>query len=158
MVAQRRASSVLLNEGVTRRHHATKEDIVQMQNRDDEPVGDNRKQVNFANVTVLDFPMQLGANTSMRSPLTIGWKFLKRKDYDIDRYEEMRPASRRRPYNQLRIPEEERTNILLKQGYSLQEIATTAVAAFNQKKLDSLYGALVKAGQQLSRKTNVLSL
>ena len=126
-----------------------------------------QRSVSFGNIQVLEFPMELGDNPAVTRgcPLTIGWEMLQRTSYDVESYEQLRSTHRRRSSNELRIPTEKRTQILLDQGHTLQEIASTAMAALKIKDLrllsiqnrnrnfDLLYGALVMAGRRVAAKT-----
>lgn len=137
------------------------------------PIQDNRENaeikriVSFGDIHVMKFPMELGDNPSVTRgcPLTLGWEMLERTSYDVESYERLRTSERRRSSQELRIPTEKRTQILLDQGHSLKEIASTALDALrikdsrslsNQnfnKNFDRLYGALVMAGRRVAAKT-----
>jgi hypothetical protein len=130
-------------------------------------VAEVSRTVSFGDIQVMEFPIELGDNPSVTRgcPLTIGWEMLKRTVYDVESYERLRLTERRRSSKQLRIPTEKRTQILLNQGHSLQEIASTALAALKIKdsrsittqnrnqNFDRLYGALVMAGRRVAAKT-----
>jgi hypothetical protein len=129
-----------------------------------------RKRVSFSDVHVIEFPIELGDNPSVTRgcPLTLGWDVLSRTSYDVDTYESIRPIDQRRSVKNLRISPSRRTQILLDQGHSLQEIASTAIDVLKLKgsrsrsvqnrKYDRLYGALVKAGHRVASKANLASI
>jgi hypothetical protein len=135
--------------------------------QDRKEVAEVSRTVSFGDIQVMEFPMELGDNPSVTRgcPLTIGWEMLRRTVYDVESYERLRPPERRRSSKQLRIPTEKRTQILLNQGHSLQEIASTAKTALKIKdsrlltsqnrnqNFDRLYGALVMAGRRVAAKT-----
>jgi hypothetical protein len=123
------------------------------------------RTVSFGDVHIMEFPLELGDNPSVTRgcPLRLGWELLKRTDYDVESYERLRPS--RRSTKQLRIPMEKRTEILLNQGHSLQEIASTALAALKikdsrilniqnrRRNFDLLYRGLVNAGHRMASQT-----
>ena len=96
---------------------------------------DDEKQVLFGCVSVMEFPREVGDNPSVTEgcPLTIGWHVVKQTEYDVDVYELMRPQSLRRRRDELRIPADQRAQILLSHGHSLQEIATSTLEALKIK-------------------------
>eukprot|EP00980_Cylindrotheca_fusiformis_P010527 scaffold2331_cov126-Cylindrotheca_fusiformis.AAC.17 len=113
----------------------------------------DRQRVRFGNVSVLEFHVQLGANPSMRSPLTLGWKVQKRAFYSVDSYEDMRSITQSR--GQLRLTEEQRTLILLNSAQSMIPLdarGNLTRTINRKKKFDHLYGCLVNTRQQLSIK------
>jgi hypothetical protein len=128
-----------------------------------------RKRVSFSDVHVIEFPIELGDNPSARGCLlTLGWDVLSRTSYDVDTYESIRPTDQRRSVKNLRISPSRRTQILLDQGHSLQEIASTAIdvlkikgsrsQSVQNRKYDRLYGALVKNGRRVASKANLASI
>jgi hypothetical protein len=105
------------------------------------------KQVTFGELTIHEHPLQLGDNPSCSSgaPLTIGWKAQSSSTRNLDLYEYMR-GERRHGRKQLVIPVQERAQLLLESGYSLNKIAdaTMAVDEIKKQRSESLKGTNVE--------------
>jgi hypothetical protein len=120
-----------------------------------------RRRVSFGEVKVLEFPIELGDNpfVSKGAPLTIGWEILETTRYELESFEQSRMTDQRRSGKALRIPNKERTQILLNQGYTEEEIELSRLrCSRNQKtechnrKFDNLYATLVRAGHRVASK------
>ena len=70
-----------------------------------------KKNVWFDIVEVIEFPIELGDNPAVSegAPLTVGWKYQKRKSYEIDYYEVYRDDRRER--KDLALTMEQRTGL-----------------------------------------------
>jgi hypothetical protein len=121
------------------------------------------RKVLFGEVRVMEFPMEIGDNPSVRGgcPLTIGWHMQSMSNFDLDSYEEMRPPNERRQRRSLRLTSERRTQILLNHGHTPTEIASKTLEALKVKdsreirkknqKYDRLYEALVMTGHKVKK-------
>ena len=124
---------------------------------------EKRRSVLFGDVQVLEFTLEVGDNPAVSDgcPMALGWDLQKSTEYDLDCYEQYRPPSSRRSGKKLRIPADERTQILLAQGHSLEKIAEMTLATLEIKdsremriqnrKMDKLYDALVLTGHKIRK-------
>ena len=137
---------------------------------DFEGIGSESRTVFFGNVQVLEFPIVIGDNPSVTEgcPLTIGWQMQRKTSYDVDSYEILRPPNERRSGKQLRIPSDKRTQILLEQGHSPEEIAWTTLETLKIKdsrelriknqKFDRFYEAIVMTGHKVKKVASLANL
>lgn len=110
----------------------------------------SRKKVTFGNLTIQEYPIQLGDNPacSAGAPIEIGWVPFSRSTRNLDLYEYMMQGSRsRRARKDLVIPVHKRCGILLRAGYALEDIvgATLDVARAKKQRVESTAGCLNKA-------------
>jgi hypothetical protein len=100
------------------------------------------KKVTFGNLTIQEFPIQLGDNPacSAGAPIEIGWKPFSKVTRNIDLYEYMQGSRRRRTRKDLAIPVHKRCGILLRAGYALEDIvgATLKVALAKKQRVETL--------------------
>eukprot|EP00529_Nitzschia_sp_RCC80_P035665 CAMPEP_0113482596 /NCGR_PEP_ID=MMETSP0014_2-20120614/23001_1 /TAXON_ID=2857 /ORGANISM="Nitzschia sp." /LENGTH=176 /DNA_ID=CAMNT_0000376119 /DNA_START=127 /DNA_END=657 /DNA_ORIENTATION=- /assembly_acc=CAM_ASM_000159 len=82
-----------------------------------------KKHVDFESLTIREYPVILGDNPNVSSgaPLSLGWEYTEQPRRNIDMYEYTRKERRSRKH--LAIPVEVRGQILLKMGYSIEELA-----------------------------------
>lgn len=118
------------------------------------------KQVTFGDLTIHEHPLQLGDNPACSSgaPLTIGWKAQSSSTRNLDLYEYMR-GDRRHGRKQLCIPVQDRAQLLLESGYSLNKIAdaTLAVEEIKKQRSESLKGTnLERFGGLMSGMANLV--
>jgi hypothetical protein len=94
------------------------------------------KQVTFGNLTIREYPMEIGDHPSVSAgaPVQIGWEPQETHKRNLDFYEHMR-ADRRRGRKKLAIPVQKRGQILLRAGYTLEQIGNAAMKAHEDKKL-----------------------
>jgi hypothetical protein len=89
------------------------------------------QRVAFANdITIIEFPMMIGDNPSVSSgaPIQIGWVPQSTITRNLDMYEHFREGKRRHDEKLImKVPE--RLNILLRAGYSLEDIVAAAMTA-----------------------------
>jgi hypothetical protein len=140
---------------------------IQVANENGKSAVSRRRRVSFGEVKVLEFPIELGDNpfVSKGSPLTIGWEILETTSYDFETFERSRMTSHRRSGKQLRIPDEKRTQILLNQGHTMEEIELSRLMwsrnrpmECQNRKFDNLYATLVRAGRKVASKANLSSI
>jgi hypothetical protein len=81
------------------------------------------KKVSFGNLTITEYPMELGDHPSCGrgAPVTIGWEPQGSQTRNLELYEYTRKPRRSR--KQLHLPVQTRAVLLIKGGYTLQEIA-----------------------------------
>jgi hypothetical protein len=91
------------------------------------------KQVSFSELTIAEYPMILGdhPSCSVGPPLQLDWNPQTITTRNLELYEYCR--SERRQRKQLAIPVQKRTHLLLKGGYSLEEIAESALTVASVK-------------------------
>jgi hypothetical protein len=98
------------------------------------------KKVSFGNLTITEYPMELGDNPSCGSgaPVTIGWEPQGSQIRNMELYEYTRFP--RRSGKQLYLSVQNRARLLLKGGYTLQEIgrATHGVELARKLRADSI--------------------
>jgi hypothetical protein len=131
-----------------------------------------RQQISFGTVHVVQFWPQLGDHPFVSSgcPIALGEPIMddgginiNEKNgasyttvVDLESYEQRRPSHQRRSSHQLRIPPEERRDMLLTMGHSPREIArqirkihrlreTMRPLILRQRQLDVYYSALVRS-------------
>mmetsp|Transcript_73005 Transcript_73005/g.101533 ORF Transcript_73005/g.101533 Transcript_73005/m.101533 type:complete len:154 (-) Transcript_73005:181-642(-) len=101
----------------------------------------SKKQVCFGDLEIRSYGIVLGdhPNVSNGAPIQIGWDFHETQIRNLDLYEVMR-GERRRGKKQLSIPVQKRGQMLLRAGYTLDEIGSAALEASECRKLraDSL--------------------
>lgn len=101
------------------------------------------KQVTFGDLTISEFPLELGDNPACSSgaPLTIGWEAQNTAVRNIDLYEYMR-GERRHGRKQLTISVSDRAQLLLQSGYDINEIAaaTMEVDEIKKQRAESMKG------------------
>ena len=150
---------------------STKEDIImeeqqkKEQKRDDDNTtvlskkaqnnSSENRTVTFGTVKVMLFVQQIGDNPSVSSgcPIALGSKIYKQFTYQVDTYEKLNPQVLRRKKKQLRMSSEERTQILLRLGYTRSEIISNAKDIYminvtkrrtnKQKQLDMYYDSII---------------
>jgi len=95
------------------------------------------KQVTFDEITIREYPMELGENPGCSSgaPVQLGWDHMSSHTRSVDLYEYIRDD--RRDRSSLRLPVQRRAQILLSSGYSLEQIATAALNVAEIKKFRS---------------------
>jgi hypothetical protein len=97
-------------------------------------------KVRFDSLTIREYPMELGDHPSCSggAPVTIGWEPQATQTRNLELYEYTRTARRSR--KQLHIPVQARAILLLKGGYSLQEIgnATHQVELARKERADTI--------------------
>ena len=94
------------------------------------------KQVTFGDITIKEYDIVLGdhPNVSGGAPIQIGWDVQDVHTRNLDLYEVMR-GDRRKGKKQLAIPVQKRGHMLLKAGYTLEDIGNAALAADEMKRL-----------------------
>ena len=81
-----------------------------------------QKKLRFGELEIIDLPIELGNHPpSCGAPITIGWDPLERRHVHVDVYEVYRDDRRR--LDELKLDVSERACILLRAGYSIDEIA-----------------------------------
>jgi hypothetical protein len=137
------------------------------------PTQRRRQRISFGAVHIVQFWPQLGDHPFVSSgcPIALGEPIIledgddentnrnNNANYttvvDMESYEQQRPSHQRRRSYQLRIPAEERRDMLLTMGHSPREIArqirninllreSMRPSTLRQKQLDSFYGVLVR--------------
>mmetsp|Transcript_12382 Transcript_12382/g.34103 ORF Transcript_12382/g.34103 Transcript_12382/m.34103 type:complete len:153 (-) Transcript_12382:746-1204(-) len=85
------------------------------------------KELRFADVTVQTYPIVLGDNPacSVGAPVQLSWDPVSTEVIDLEFYEFCRARERRSTCRAL--PAEKRGKLLLKAGYSMEEIASAAL-------------------------------
>jgi hypothetical protein len=93
------------------------------------------KQVTFGDLTIKEYPMEIGnhPNVSAGAPVQIGWEPQEILKRNLELYEHMRAD--RRHGRELAIPVQKRGQILLRAGYSLEQIGDAAMKVDVIKKL-----------------------
>jgi hypothetical protein len=98
------------------------------------------KQVTFGDLTVAEYPIELGDNPSCSrgAPLTIGWEPQLISTRNLELYEYTRVN--RRSGKKLMLPVFKRSALLLKAGYSIEEIcaATEQVTVVHKQRAETL--------------------
>eukprot|EP00339_Tiarina_fusa_P027761 CAMPEP_0117026962 /NCGR_PEP_ID=MMETSP0472-20121206/19766_1 /TAXON_ID=693140 ORGANISM="Tiarina fusus, Strain LIS" /NCGR_SAMPLE_ID=MMETSP0472 /ASSEMBLY_ACC=CAM_ASM_000603 /LENGTH=145 /DNA_ID=CAMNT_0004734103 /DNA_START=46 /DNA_END=483 /DNA_ORIENTATION=+ len=94
------------------------------------------KQVTFGDLTIKEYPMEIGDHPSVSggAPVQIGWEPQETLVRNLDLYEHMR-GDRRHGRRELAIPVQTRGQILLRAGYSLEQIGNAALKVDETKKL-----------------------
>ena len=95
------------------------------------------KQVSFGDLTIREYPIELGDHPSVSSgaPSQIGWTPLSSTTRNLELYEYCKANSDSSPRKASRIPVEKRGLLLIQAGYSLEEIGNAAMEADLHKKL-----------------------
>lgn len=91
-----------------------------------------QKQVVFADmIKITEFPMILGDNPACRSgaPVQLDWAPCSTNERNLEMFEYLRQNERRQSRKSLVISTERRGRILLRMGYSIEEIAEAAMEA-----------------------------
>jgi hypothetical protein len=85
-------------------------------------------------LTIREYPVILGDHPSVSSgaPLTLGWEYLEQSTRNLELYEYTR--QRRRTRRQLAIPVDVRGQILLKMGYTIEELANATMEVEDVKR------------------------
>mmetsp|Transcript_23850 Transcript_23850/g.67396 ORF Transcript_23850/g.67396 Transcript_23850/m.67396 type:complete len:152 (-) Transcript_23850:326-781(-) len=91
----------------------------------------SHKELRFTNVTIQTYPIQLGDNPacSMGAPIQISWDPINSEIVDVDFYEFYRNKERKSSSKELMMKPEKRGQMLLRLGYSMEEIASAALEA-----------------------------
>jgi hypothetical protein len=93
------------------------------------------KRLRFGSVEIIALPMELGNHPpSQGAPVTVGWEPIDTRKTTVDLYEIFREGSRRGK-NNLKLELFERAVILLRAGYSIDEIGEATEAAHETMKL-----------------------
>jgi hypothetical protein len=110
-----------------------------------------KKSVRFKTIEIFEYPITLGDNPSVTSgaPLTIEWEVQRKSKFPLEYFEKHRPAHKQK--NSLRISGKGRKQLLLRCGFSHEEIINAALEATEMKKerLDTI----LFLKKQVSRKT-----
>ena len=110
------------------------------------------KQVRFHQVEIIELPLLLGDNPSVSAgaPLTVDWVPQGRFDLTVDRYETLH---RRRRYSKhdMILSEYDRHELLLRQGYSEQEIRQASEQIASEKKIRTIDRQRPEAEEMLTR-------
>lgn len=95
-----------------------------------------KKSVSFSDVTILEFPIILGENPAVSggAPIELGWELMEYYTRDLQLYEYMRSALRKRGRKNLIIPVSDRAQLLMESGYSIEEIAAAVLRAEETQK------------------------
>jgi hypothetical protein len=98
----------------------------------------DNKLVRFGDLTIREYPMELGDHPSCSSgaPVQLGWEPQAVSKRNLELYEYVR-GERRRGRRELAIPVQRRGQLLLQAGYSLEEIGNAAMEVQTIKKLRS---------------------
>lgn len=105
------------------------------------------KEFRFAElITIHEFPIILGDNPSCSSgaPIQIGWKAYQTTTRNLELFEFIRWDERRSDRKHLIIPVEQRGQLLLRSGYTIDQIANATVKADEIK--EQRQGTLRKQG------------
>mmetsp|Transcript_1397 Transcript_1397/g.2426 ORF Transcript_1397/g.2426 Transcript_1397/m.2426 type:complete len:182 (-) Transcript_1397:216-761(-) len=97
---------------------------------------DGDRQVAFADdITIYEFPIVIGDNPAVSSgcPITIGWKCQKKDVRNLEFYEYLRRTERRKDRQNLKMPMDQRSQLLLRSGCSVEKIAKAALKAEQAK-------------------------
>ena len=120
----------------------------------------SQKHLRFGNVEILDMPMELGEHPpSQGGPsLTIGWEAESRRSTNVDLYEMCKFGRERCEFH---LSPNERASILLRAGYSTQDIVTACneaeltlkqrEATIKNQKWEFLHVASESAGRKLKK-------
>jgi hypothetical protein len=104
-------------------------------------ISSNTNQVRFGDLTIREYPMVLGEHPccSSGAPVQIGWEPLSVSTRNMELHEYMR-GERRHGKKQLGISVQKRAHLLLRAGYSLEEIgdATLKVEETKKNRADTL--------------------
>ena len=110
------------------------------------------KKVCFDSIDIFEHANEIGDNPAVTSgvPLTISWECQHYVSWDLDQYEALRGP--RKVKNRLRLPVHERTQLLVKCGYSIEDIITRSLQvreerearaeSIKNKKWDGLHQAI----------------
>uniref|UniRef100_A0A7S2P2M0 Uncharacterized protein n=1 Tax=Leptocylindrus danicus TaxID=163516 RepID=A0A7S2P2M0_9STRA len=81
-----------------------------------------QKSVSFTKLEIRQYELQLGDNPSVRKgpPISIGWDIINSSEHDLETYEGSRGL--RRSYEQLKINDADRKEMLKEAGYSWNEV------------------------------------
>ena len=97
------------------------------------------KQVSFGDITIREYPMELGDNPacSCGVPITIGWEPQSTCVQSLEVYEfrRQRAGERRKSRKRLLMSVQKRGQLLLKAGYSLEAMAAALLEVQRVKKL-----------------------
>jgi hypothetical protein len=93
-----------------------------------------KKSVQFKTIEIFEYPITLGDNPSVTSgaPLTIEWEVQRKSKFLLEYFERHRPAYKQK--NNLRISGTGRKQLLLRCGFSDEEIINAALEATEMKK------------------------
>ena len=120
------------------------------------------KAVSFGDVTVLQFPVVLGNNPAVSAgcPIEIGWEHIAEEIQKLEIYEYMREGQRRSDRKRLVISVLDRAKLLMRAGYSLEEIsgAVLIVQELQRQRAESLKGTAGEAFKDLVGKTGKLPM
>eukprot|EP00934_Nitzschia_sp_Nitz4_P002073 Nitzschia sp. Nitz4//scaffold12_size214221//188083//188523//NITZ4_001532-RA/size214221-processed-gene-0.129-mRNA-1//1//CDS//3329535116//2073//frame0 len=119
------------------------------------------KQVQFSDITIYEHPYILGDNPACANgiPLTIEWEAQSETVRDLGLYEYMR-GPRRHGRRELAIPVQERSRMMLNDGYTLEDIANTVleVEEIKRNRADSLRGTAMERAGSFIEKTGKLPM
>lgn len=120
------------------------------------------KAVSFGDVTILEFPVVLGSNPAVSAgcPIELGWERLTEEIQQMEFFEYMREGQRRSDRKRLVIPVPERAKLLMRAGYTIEEIATAVmlVQELQRQRAESLKGTAGEAFMDLVGKTGKLPM
>ena len=109
--------------------------------------------VDFDSLTIREYPVILGDNPNVSSgaPLSLGWEYHEQPKRNIDMYEYTRKE--RRPRKHLAIPVEVRGQILLKMGYSIEELAMATMESeeIKRQRVESMKASSSPANMIMDR-------
>lgn len=93
------------------------------------------KRVRFSEITIREYPMELGDHPSCShgAPVQIGWEPQSVSKRDLDLYEFVRGETRNR--KELAIPVQRRAQLLFAAGYTLEQIGDATMEVLTTKKL-----------------------
>ena len=102
-----------------------------------EEIGDSLKRsgVSFGTVRILEFPLVMGDHPEVSSgvPTTLDWNVQDTEEMDVRTYEEVVRSICPRRGRELAITDSQRTNLLLRAGHSLEDLAEAAMEARRMK-------------------------
>lgn len=119
------------------------------------------KRLRFRTLEVIEFPMEIGDNPSVKSgcPVRLGDEVLSRNRVDINQFEAMKVE--RRTKNKLRMDAPERSAILIRAGYTVNQIIESCVLAneikkqreesYSKQPWDNLSYALATPGRRVKK-------
>jgi hypothetical protein len=96
-----------------------------------------RRKVAFGHIEVYEHSYEMGDNPCVSDgvPLTIGWELQSKHAFDIAYFETYFPSEERRKKASMRLGVTERAKILLRQGYTVDEIAECTLKVMQEKRL-----------------------
>ena len=101
------------------------------------------KSVSFGTITVTDFPIELGDNPacSKGAPIQMGWTAYESHTHNLEIYDFCR-QSERKSRRKLIMTFERRNQLLIKAGYTMEEVMDAAMeaAAIQKSRRESLEG------------------